>query len=514
MTALVPGDTCWTVEEIDRAGVLVDAADYYRMLVATASAAEKFILLSGWQFDTKVALLRGEEAKEHPARQLLAFLNALCEAKPDLHVYLLAWDFSVIYALEREWLQSLAFEWKSHERVHFAFNECIPVGGAHHQKFVVVDGEVAFVGSADLCEHRWDERSHERTNPNRTLDDGTEYGPYHEVQAFVTGAAAGALTRFFERAWNCASKEPLVIAPRGTPLELPANVSIALPATRVALSRTEWRPESKSVHEIASLYARAIESAERLVYIETQYLSARHVADALLRRFEDGSKPSLDVVLILPREPEATKEAIAVGVAQAELVAMLRQSAAQAGHRFGVYASVQRSEDGDETKDVPTYIHSKLMIVDDVFLTIGSANLNNRSMHVDTELNFAFEAGKNTALGRAIRRVRVSLLAEHARVAGVPAARKFARGKDLVGFLDALVATGESALSACEVPDPRHSDVFVDFVHGSIGEYLDPIEATIPEELGDIERWKRAFSRGISRLRARLGEPPRTDAEA
>ncbi|WP_347911494.1 phospholipase D-like domain-containing protein [Pseudomonas grandcourensis] len=40
---------------------------------------------------------------------------------------------------------------------------------------------------------------------------------------------------------------------------------------------------------------------------------------------------------------------------------------------------------------MPVYIHSKLMIVDDVFTTHGSANINTRSMQVDSELNIAHE---------------------------------------------------------------------------------------------------------------------------
>ncbi len=37
-------------------------------------------------------------------------------------------------------------------------------------------------------------------------------------------------------------------------------------------------------------------------------------------------------------------------------------------------------------------VHSKVMIVDDGFLRVGSANLNNRSMGADTECDLAFEA--------------------------------------------------------------------------------------------------------------------------
>jgi hypothetical protein len=63
---------------------------------------------------------------------------------------------------------------------------------------------------------------------------------------------------------------------------------------------------------------------------------------------------------------------------------------------------------------VATYVHSKLMIVDDQFLTVGSANLTNRSMGVDTELNLTVQTDDpDSALAVSIRSVRANLLAEH-----------------------------------------------------------------------------------------------------
>ena len=112
-------------------------------------------------------------------------------------------------------------------------------------------------------------------------------------------------------------------------------------------------------------------------------------------------------------EAETLKEEVAVGLAQAKVIADLRKAAEGTHHRS---ASTTRcpETDGDGEPESATYIHSKLMIVDDRFLTVGSANLTNRSMCVDTELNVSVETDDpGDALGRSIAHARQSLIAEH-----------------------------------------------------------------------------------------------------
>jgi phosphatidylserine/phosphatidylglycerophosphate/cardiolipin synthase-like enzyme len=88
-----------------------------------------------------------------------------------------------------------------------------------------------------------------------------------------------------------------------------------------------------------------------------------------------------------------------------------QEPARQHGHRLGLYYPVTRADDGS---DEPVLVHSKLLIVDDRFLTVGSCNASNRSMGLDTELNLSWEARSPAERGlvRAIRRARVSLLTE------------------------------------------------------------------------------------------------------
>jgi phosphatidylserine/phosphatidylglycerophosphate/cardiolipin synthase-like enzyme len=120
----------------------------------------------------------------------------------------------------------------------------------------------------------------------------------------------------------------------------------------------------------------------------------------------------LRIIMVLPKRPEAFTEEIAVGFAQAKMLRTLQEVAHETGHAFGVYYTAATGADGQEK---PTYIHAKLLLVDDRFLTVGSANTTNRSMGLDTELNIAWEAvsSHQQALIQSIHSTRISLLAEH-----------------------------------------------------------------------------------------------------
>ena len=223
----------------------------------------------------------------------------------------------------------------------------------------------------------------------------------------------------------------------------------------MALSRTDARDKgARSKHEIRSLLVNAFDAADRLIYVETQYFSSRLLCKALVRRMRQTRRPKLDIVLLVNERAEAVKEEIAVGLRQVQIVADLRRTAAQTGHAFNAYFTLA---DGRVRK--PTYIHSKLMIVDDRFLTVGSANFTNRSLGVDSEINASWEtaAGGDRRVEAAIRRARISLLAEHIGDTGTKLARRLATSKGLVGFLDGLVQSGRSRLRALPPPTATQS---------------------------------------------------------
>ncbi len=138
----------------------------------------------------------------------------------------------------------------------------------------------------------------------------------------------------------------------------------------------------------------------------------------------------LEIVLVIAKDAEAFLEQLSIGIAQSRIIRRLKEVAAETGHSFGIYYPASIAADGTE---VPTYIHSKLLLVDDRFLSIGSANMNNRSMGYDTELNVAWDDVPGSTLSRSIRAARVNLLAEHTGLDG--AGLRSARHRRRVGGL-------------------------------------------------------------------------------
>jgi phosphatidylserine/phosphatidylglycerophosphate/cardiolipin synthase-like enzyme len=481
---VLSGKTTWRVHEHAESGVLVDGRDYYFAFYQAALRARRSILLLGWQFDSDVHLVRGADRPRGASAkdvELSPFLDRLCHERPDLEVRILAWDHSLVFTLEREVLQKIVFDVTTSSRLHFAWDGTVPLGGSHHQKVAIVDGQIAFVGSQDICQSRWDTSAHVARDPLRVsrLDIGDK--PYHEVQAAVTGLPVRSLVELFCERWYHATGE--ILDPSALVHPLPHAdfgfvATVPMPRSSIGLARTIPEGDGREpVREVRDMYVSAILEAERLVYLETQYLTSRAVCEALVERMINERKPKLDVVMFLPRKPERLKEEITIGRPQAQTLWALSETAKAHGHRLGVYDVAVKDGEGDESW---VYIHSKLMIVDDRFMTIGSANLTNRSMTIDSELNLAWEAAReDVALGNAIRRVRVRLLLEH--LGEAADVRRVVRPHEIVQRLDATIDAKRGRLRrhgvqreepspiaramqelACEVLDPTDgSESFV-----------------------------------------------------
>ena len=438
-------------------GVLVDAADYFHTLYWEASRARRSILLSGWEFDSTVEMLRGADAPPGTEVRFLKFLNGLCYRNPKLFVCILAWNFNLVLATEREWLQRVYFHWMTHSHFHFRVDDSPIATGSHHQKFVVIDGRIAFLGGIDVRHACWDDRRHLVENPDR-VSRGRPHGPYHDVQVYLGGGEAPlALEQYFFQRWQRADgKLPPLSPPLSYREELRPRGALPLGSTTLALSRTQPRSCGPTVREVERLFADAIAAAERMIFVETQYFSSRAICDALVARMRGRREPRLEVVIVVNDRAEAVKEEVAVGLRQAENLEQLRAVAAETGHVLGCYYSM--ADGANDENPETTYIHSKVMIVDDRFLTIGSANLTNRSMGLDSELHASWEASDgDTPLVSAIRDVRVSLLAEHAGLAAEDAGALATLG-GLVARLDAI-AVRRHRLRVHELPTATQKTV-------------------------------------------------------
>jgi len=402
-TLFAPGRNCWRAVPAGRAAFLVDAEDYYRAFMSAAMRATRSIIILAWDFDSRTRLCC-DEGKDDPPQVLGAFLNYLVDRRPDLHIYVLDWDYPLVYGTDREIPPPYGLGWVPHRRVHLRYDNTHPVAGSHHQKVVVIDDNVAFSGGLDLTNRRWDTCEHRGDDPRRTCN-GEPYPPFHDVMAVVDGAAAKSLGDLTRERWYLATDE--VIPTLGVGADAwPEDVMPELQDTTVAISRTSPPSEARAaVREVEELYLDMIRAARRCIYIENQYFTSYKLAQLLEERLSEKDGP--EVILVLRLLSHGWLEEHTMEVVRTELIKHLRK--ADKHQRLGIYyPHVPGLKEGTCVD-----IHSKVMVVDEEWARVGSANLCNRSMGLDTECDLTMEAAGDPAVMKVIGGFRDRLLAEH-----------------------------------------------------------------------------------------------------
>ena len=202
---LIPGDTVWRRCKAGRLAILNDAAAYFAALREALLLATRQVYIIGWDIHSLTRFVgpSGQADDGYP-EELGAFLKALLKAKPELRINILSWNFPALYAAEREWNSAAKFTSDASDRLCFCFDSSLPLGSAQHQKIVVIDGALAFVGGLDLTIRRWDTSAHDAHHPLRVDPDGKPYPPFHDVQCMVDGEAAASLTELAESRWRAA----------------------------------------------------------------------------------------------------------------------------------------------------------------------------------------------------------------------------------------------------------------------------------------------------------------------
>jgi phosphatidylserine/phosphatidylglycerophosphate/cardiolipin synthase-like enzyme/uncharacterized membrane protein YdjX (TVP38/TMEM64 family) len=432
MSFLRPNHNVWRIERAARAAVLIDAAAFFEAVRGACLKAQRSILVVGWDIDSRTQLVG---ADSHPADGFASgfadFLSELVQARPNLQVHLLLWDYSLLYAGERELLPRLSLGWRTPERVTLCIDNSVPFGSSQHQKIVVVDDAVAFSGGLDLTIRRWDTTSHAAENSHRVDPSGHPYRPFHDVQMMVDGEAARALALLARERWCRAYGGKPLIEPHGDPW--PEAVRADFTDVEVGIARTQPRYNGDdAVREAETLFVDSIDLAEREIYIENQFLTSALIADRLADRLTRC--PQLEVVMVAPRTHDSWVERRTMRNGRIHFWRRVRTAG---GERVRLlYPAV---EQGGHATD--TMIHSKVMVVDDRFLRVGSANMNNRSMGADTECDLAVEAASDRERA-AIGEIRNRLLGEHCGVDADDVAACLARHGSLVRAADELSANG------------------------------------------------------------------------
>jgi len=455
VSLLRENDNVWRVAHADRAAILIDGATYFGAVRESLRKARHSIHIVGWDIDSRMRLVGPEGYADDGLPETLSeFLSALVQRRPELTIHLLLWDFSVLYALEREIFPSLALNWKTPDQIRFCLDNDVPLGCSQHQKIVVVDDHVAFSGGLDLTIRRWDTSDHTLENDRRCDPSGRNYRPFHDVQAAVDGEAAAMLAEIVRDRWQRAqcSELPEVAARHDC---WPDSVKPDFTNVQIGIARTQPACKGmKEVREVERLFMDMIDAAERTIYIENQFMTSHAIAERLAQHLRRKTK--LEAVLVAPKTPESWIETHTMRNGRIRFQDVLDKAG------VGERVRIVYPEVSDGQNFVDTMVHSKVMIVDDRWLRIGSANLNNRSMGADTECDLVIEA-KNARQRRMIERLRNRLLGEHCGSTADDVAELMEDSTSLVTVTDILARHGHSLRPINDgVPDPDEITAYLE----------------------------------------------------
>jgi phosphatidylserine/phosphatidylglycerophosphate/cardiolipin synthase-like enzyme len=370
--------------------VLIDGQGALSAIAEAMAGARSHVHVSGWHLSPDFELIRGAGAAR--LRDLLA------ELAEHIDVRVLLWAGAPLHVFtpDRREVRSVRDELTRHTRVKCALDDKERPMHCHHEKLVIVDGETAFVGGIDLTSlggDRFDTREH----PARG-----RLG-WHDASARLRGPAVADVAEHFASRWREVTGEDLGLTPAPADAgEITVQVARTVPEHIYG-----FRPNGD--FGILEAYVRALRSARTLVYLESQFLWSSQVVQILASKLRDPPTEAFRVVVVLPAKPNNGAD-----MTRGQL-GMLAE-ADRGGERF--LAATVSARSGPRSD--PLYVHAKIAIVDDAWLTIGSANLNEHSLFNDTELNLV------TCDGQLARAVRLQLWSEHLErpideVAGEPA---------------------------------------------------------------------------------------------
>ncbi|CAA9491020.1 MAG: Phospholipase D/Transphosphatidylase [uncultured Sphingomonadaceae bacterium] len=459
------GSTAWRIARADRARVMIDAATYFPAIRDAMAQAKHRILLIGWEFDTRI-LLNDGWGGDHPGPDRLAeFLLWLANKEPELRIYILNWNIGAFKLLLRGRTAFTLLRWARHPRIFFRLDSAHPPGCSHHQKIAVVDDCLAACGGIDMTRERWDTSEHKEGDPRRQHRRGRGYKPWHDATMLVDGPAAQALAELGLERWRVATGEELP-PPQPCGALWPTGIDVHFENADVAISRTRAAfRDREEVREIEALYLELIARAKRFIYAENQYFASRRVAEAIAARAAEPDGP--EVMIVGPRRADGWLEQEAMDAARARLIRAIGRRDLRG--RFGYYTPVNEA-------GTPIYVHAKVLIVDDQVLRIGSSNMNNRSLGLDSECDVTIDTAlpANSGMGAAIAALRTRLMAEHLNAAEADVARTFAETGSLHATAARLTRPGralkplplddfnavEKLIADKELLDPERADGF------------------------------------------------------
>jgi phosphatidylserine/phosphatidylglycerophosphate/cardiolipin synthase-like enzyme len=360
--ALDPGDGLWAGgEPPPRLGnaieILVDGAEALPAIANELRQARSHVHLTGWYFSPDFALMRDDEP--------LILRNLLAELAEGIDVRIIVWAGAPLplFRPSRRQVRVMRDELIAGTRIQCAMDSRERPLHCHHEKTIVIDDRLAFVGGIDLTTQAGD-RYDVSDHPARAAVG------WHDAAARIEGPAVGDVAEHFRMRWHEVTGETL---PPVSPGEPAGDVELQVVRT---VPEKIYDTVSRGDFRIAESYVRAFRQAQRYIYVENQFLWSPEIARVLRETLIDPPNDDFRMVFVLPSKPNSGRDDTR-GV-----LAELIEADDDNGRLLActLYARSGRVVD-------PIYVHAKIAIVDDRWLTIGSANLNEHSLFNDTEMN-------------------------------------------------------------------------------------------------------------------------------
>jgi phosphatidylserine/phosphatidylglycerophosphate/cardiolipin synthase-like enzyme len=359
----------------------VDGSEALPRIADAILAARSHVHLAGWHFDPSFRLEEGGPT----LRELLA------EAARRVDVRVLAWAGAPLplFHPDRGEVRQACEKLTVGTRISMALDARERPFHCHHEKLVVVDDETAFVGGIDLTGLAGDRLDSSEHPPREGLG-------WHDTAVRLEGPIVQDVAGHFALRWHAVAGDGLPRSSEPPTSRLPDGVEAQFVRT---VPERLYEPCRDGEWSILESYLRALRAAERLVYLESQFLWAPEVTFVLSEKLRRPPHDDFRVIALLPSHPNNGADD---SRGQVGLLIDADQDSGDDTTRFLACTLYQPGPGGH-----PVYVHSKAAVIDDTWLTIGSANLNAHSLFNDTEANVVL---RDPGLAR---EVRLRLWEEH-----------------------------------------------------------------------------------------------------
>jgi phosphatidylserine/phosphatidylglycerophosphate/cardiolipin synthase-like enzyme len=337
--------------------VLIDGAAALSQIQSAIREAQKYVHIAGWHAEPDFELTRGDDAV--PLRDLLA------DVAQRVPVRLLLWAGPPVPAFRptRQMVHRARDEFIRDSKVECVLDKRERTLHCHHEKIVVVDGDLAFVGGIDLTSLQADRLDDETHPPRDPLG-------WHDAAVRLRGPAVADVARHFVQRWNDVTTDHLP-----QPEEPPMAGDVEVQVLRTVPEQV-YTFAPRGEFTILGAYVRALTAAERFIYLENQFLWSPEIVDTLSEKLAHPPSDDFRLLLLLPARPTTGAD-----TTRGQLGRLLE---ADGGSGRLLATTISAHAEGSSA---PVYVHAKIGIIDDRWLTIGSANLNEHSLFNDTELN-------------------------------------------------------------------------------------------------------------------------------